>query len=133
MNKIFDFIFGNKRENSFLCFKTIISMKRHLEIIKEARKARGYSQEAVAINLGITQGAYAKIEKGDSPLSIRRLHKLCDILELSVKDVFSNQEEGFAFIEKQIIEEMSSLQKEIDRLKQQLSEKDLIISRLLKN
>lgn len=50
------------------------------EKMREIREARKLSQEAVAINLGISTNAYAKIERGESDISISRLQQIANVL-----------------------------------------------------
>lgn len=53
-----------------------------IEILKEARKRKGYTQEFVAYKLGISSKAYSKIETGINRLNADYLIPLCKILNL---------------------------------------------------
>lgn len=55
--------------------------------IRDARVKNGYSQEFVAAKIGISQNAYSRIELGLAKLSIERMLKICDILQVSVLDL----------------------------------------------
>jgi transcriptional regulator with XRE-family HTH domain len=59
--------------------------------IQEIRKARGYSQESVAKNLGISSTAYAKIERDESDISVSRLEDIAKVLKVNVWTFFSPQ------------------------------------------
>ncbi|MEC4112782.1 helix-turn-helix domain-containing protein [Myroides pelagicus] len=51
--------------------------------IKERRKALGFSQEYVAMKLGISQKAYSDIESGKTKLKTEVLNEIAEILEIS--------------------------------------------------
>lgn len=53
-----------------------------LEIIRQQRKLKDYSQEYVARKLKLSQSHYARIENGKSELMFSVFVKLIDILEL---------------------------------------------------
>lgn len=55
--------------------------------IKKLRDAKGYSQQFMAINLGITQSAYCKIEKNGNKMKIEQLVKIAAILEVDVSEL----------------------------------------------
>lgn len=59
-------------------------MKKILDNIKAIRAVKGYSQEYVANKLGCDYSTYGKIENGKSSLTVDRLFKLADILEVDV-------------------------------------------------
>lgn len=60
------------------------TMEKVLEKLKEARKEKGLSHENMAIELGISQGAYTNLENNESKLSVERLLKISQILEKPV-------------------------------------------------
>ena len=62
-------------------------MEHVIEKIKEIRKQKGYSHEYVAHELGISQVAYSKLEKNKTKLSVERLYKLAEILEVNVGEL----------------------------------------------
>lgn len=53
--------------------------------IKRIRKQKGYSHENMAHELDISQVAYSKIEKRDTKLSVERLYKIAEILNVKVE------------------------------------------------
>ncbi|NCI45080.1 helix-turn-helix domain-containing protein [Sediminibacterium soli] len=60
-------------------------MKKELGYrIRKLRESRDFTQENMAAELGITGGAYAKIERGETDPSFTRLHDIADILGVSV-------------------------------------------------
>lgn len=52
--------------------------------LKELREAKGLSQTQLANELGISQQAYARYEKGDRKPKISTLIKLADYFDVSV-------------------------------------------------
>lgn len=62
-------------------------MEKVLENIKRIRKQKGYSHEYIAYELNISQVAYSKLEKNDTKLTVERLYRLAEILEVEVSDL----------------------------------------------
>jgi len=52
--------------------------------IKQIRELKSFTQEYMAQELGISQPAYAKIEKGLTILKIDRLQQIADIFEVDI-------------------------------------------------
>ncbi|MCP4551789.1 MAG: helix-turn-helix transcriptional regulator [Bacteroidetes bacterium] len=55
--------------------------------LKVLRQKKGLSQENIALELGISQKAYSKIENGQTLLNHEKLFKIAEILEISPKDI----------------------------------------------
>ena len=66
-------------------------MKKIIDKIKEIRTDKGYSHEYMALELDISQVAYSKLEKLDTKLSVERLYKIAEILEVKVGDILDIQ------------------------------------------
>jgi transcriptional regulator with XRE-family HTH domain len=64
--------------------------------IKKIRELKNFTQEHVASEIGITQGAYSKIENGDTDLTINKLEQIATVLEMLPEDILT-------FNDKQII------------------------------
>ena len=62
------------------------------EIIRNIRNAKGYSQDFVAKKLGITQQAYATIEKKPENASLTRLRELSKILEVELTTLIGEED-----------------------------------------
>ncbi len=58
-----------------------------LDNIKKLRKKKGFSHEYMALELGISQVAYSKLEKNDTKLTVERLYKIAEILEVEVSEI----------------------------------------------
>lgn len=57
--------------------------------IRSARESRGYSQDYMAEMLKICQSAYAHIESGKTALSLDRLIRISEILEIDIYDLLA--------------------------------------------
>lgn len=55
--------------------------------IRQLRELKGFSQEVMAAELGITKRAYSKLERGDTQLTVTRLYEISKILGMSPRDV----------------------------------------------
>lgn len=62
-------------------------MKNVLEKIKDIRKKKGFSHEYIAHELKMSQVSYSKIEKNETKLTLERLYKIAEILDVTVGDI----------------------------------------------
>lgn len=53
------------------------------ESIRQERQRKGISQEAMAWHLGISQVAYSKIERAETPITVERVYHIAKILRIS--------------------------------------------------
>ncbi|SDG47870.1 helix-turn-helix domain-containing protein [Psychroflexus sediminis] len=58
-----------------------------LKNIERVRKNKYYSHDYMAICLDISQAAYSKIERNQTKLSVERLFKIAEILEVELEDL----------------------------------------------
>jgi len=58
--------------------------------IRSVRESRGYSQDYMAEMLQICQSAYANIELGKTTLSVDRLIRICEILDLDIHELITS-------------------------------------------
>ena len=56
--------------------------------MKQARKAKGLSQDALATAVGVSRQTINAIEKGDYNPTIRLCINICKVLELTLNDLF---------------------------------------------
>ena len=56
--------------------------------IREIRKQKGYSNEAMATDLGISTSAYNKMERMEASISLERFIKIREILETPYSEFF---------------------------------------------
>ena len=57
--------------------------------IRLKRKEKGYSQDYMADQLGITSSTYSKIERGETRLDVDRLKQIVEVLEVDILDLLS--------------------------------------------
>ena len=55
--------------------------------IRIARLVKTYKQEYMAEEMGITQPAYSKIERGETDITVSQLRKIATILGLTLIDL----------------------------------------------
>ncbi len=63
-----------------------------IEKIRMLRLSKGYSQEYIASRIGIETVNYGRIERGQAKLTVERLLKICEILEVSPSDLFDEKQ-----------------------------------------
>jgi len=63
--------------------------------IRKIRDYRDYTQDYLALKLGISQNAYSKIELGYSKITLDRLFHIALILEVEVNDILYFNKEKF--------------------------------------
>lgn len=78
---------------SFIPIRAYICIENHhmkskalIRKLKRIRRKQGVSQVEMAKKLGISQNAISKIELGQSELTLERLYKMADILEIDLLD-----------------------------------------------
>ena len=59
--------------------------------IRVLREQKGYSQESLAQELGLTQPSYARLEKQDERISITRLMQIATILKTTVAELIDEK------------------------------------------
>ena len=57
------------------------------EKIRQAREAKGLSQEFIAEQLGISQAAYSNMERGETQPKLPRLQQLAELLAVDVNEL----------------------------------------------
>ena len=63
------------------------------EKIRKIRVMKGFSQDYVATQIGMTQTNYSKIEQGDTrEMTVARLEKIAKVLEVSPGDILNFDE-----------------------------------------
>lgn len=61
--------------------------------IRKIRELKGYSQEYIASQMNISQRSYSRIEKNEIELNLNKLHQICEILEVPLKELFEFDEQ----------------------------------------
>ena len=62
-------------------------MKDCLERIRLLRQLKGYSQNYMALKLGISQRAYSKLETNKVELTVKRLKQIANVLEIEAGEL----------------------------------------------
>lgn len=62
-------------------------MEDVLQRIKDYRKKKGYTYDAMAHELSTSAAAYRKIEMNQTKLTLERLYQIAQILETKVEDI----------------------------------------------
>jgi transcriptional regulator with XRE-family HTH domain len=62
-------------------------VEKVLNKIIEKRKEIGLSMENISNDLGISIGAYNKIEKGETKLSLERLYQILEVLKVDISEI----------------------------------------------
>lgn len=57
--------------------------------IRKVRELRGFSQEVLAERLKISQSAYAKYERDDSSITVKRLEQIAKELEVNINELLA--------------------------------------------
>lgn len=97
--------------------------------IRFLRELQGFSQEAVASSLGISQQAYQKLESGRCRICTERLQKIADFFELDAKLLMQFDKKDFikylqgnsngnSFERKLLKRKLEAISREINALKE---------------
>ena len=90
-------------------------MKTLGEKIRSVRESKKMTQDDMAYDLGITLGAYSRIERGVTDVNLSRIEQIAKILKITMVDLFAQGEKT-----------------ELDKLRKLLDEKDKEIMELQK-
>ena len=63
------------------------------ENIRRHREFKGFSQEYMAQELGINQSSYAKIEKENTKLTVDRLQRIAEVLEVEISSLLNSSKQ----------------------------------------
>lgn len=88
-----------------------------LNLIKEKRKEKGYTQADIANYLGITQQAYTKIESGTTDLKLKTLYQIAEYLGIDISANKSNNSNLVAINPTDIVNDISSIKREQNDMK----------------
>jgi len=72
--------------------KTIYKMTNSVgSRIRKIRENKGISQEAMALELDITQSSYGRLEKSDNRLTVPKIQKIAKVLDISISYLFDEK------------------------------------------
>jgi len=102
--------------------------------IRKTREEKGVTQELMAMELNITQSNYGRLEKDDNRLTVPKLMKIAEVLQVNISYLFNEKatniihknvgDNAQAFIENNYQsdrEHIQSLKEEITFLRNQLN------------
>lgn len=61
--------------------------------VRELRKNRGLSQEAMAALAGVDRSYMGHIERGEKNITLTKIYQISDALEIDVADLFPRSQE----------------------------------------
>ena len=59
------------------------------ENIKKIRNELGFLQKQVAVHIGVDKSAYSKIEKGTREVTVKELHKMSKLFNMTVDQIIT--------------------------------------------
>jgi transcriptional regulator with XRE-family HTH domain len=60
--------------------------------IKKLRELKNLTQEHMAQSIGVTQGAYSRMEVGETEMTYSKLEKIAEVLEMKPEDIITFNE-----------------------------------------
>lgn len=72
-------------------------MKNFGDNIRIVRQAKGYTQENVAELLGMSSSCYAKIERGESDITVSRIEEIAKVFEVAPAQLVTLSDKSFIF------------------------------------
>lgn len=72
-----------------------LKIKKVAQNIRKIREYRNYTQEYLAAKLRISQNAYSKIELGHTKITVDRLFRIADVLEVDPVVVLNIEDAEF--------------------------------------
>lgn len=68
------------------------------EKIRLMRELKKWSQEQMAEKLAMSANGYAKVERGETKLTLPRLQKIADIFQMDLNDLVQENEQSFVIV-----------------------------------
>jgi transcriptional regulator with XRE-family HTH domain len=112
--------------------------------IKKLRELKNLTQEHVAQGIGISQGAYSRMELGESEITFSKLEKIATVLDMKPEEIIAfndsmvfnvmNNETGNGLVinNNQLSEgEKNLYHQQIDLLKEEVSYLKVLLDKLL--
>lgn len=94
-------------------------------LFRKQRQVKGYSQEYVAIQLGISKRTYVNIENNKSKLDLEKFILLAVVLDINPLDLFQDYINRYKFEQK--VDFRTQNNKLAVKFKQEIIEKETII------
>ncbi len=118
-----------------------VKVEKIVKRIREVRKQKGLSHDNMAHELDMSTSAYNKLERGETTLSLERLFKIIQVLEISLSDVFEIKngdiiqdlkDHSIGKVETLNQENKEKSEKIIELYEERLKDKDAMITQLQK-
>jgi transcriptional regulator with XRE-family HTH domain len=87
--------------------------------VRILREQHNFSQKEVAMELGITQSAYCKMEACEHKISIDNCVRIAKVIGVSVADII-DFDDKYHFVGKEQLNEYETLRKEREELKREV-------------
>ena len=81
----------NINKSSYICTKISYIMNAVGVKIRQMREQKGITQDYMAIELGLTQSSYARLEKQDKRIYITRLMQIAKLLQTTVGELIGEK------------------------------------------
>lgn len=103
--------------------------------LRSLRQERGLNQEALAEMLKLSVSAYAKLERGETDITLSRIEQIASLFGLTALDIITNdKKEDFSFNNNQnnshIYQGIFEKTPELEHLKKQIELLDMALQRL---
>jgi transcriptional regulator with XRE-family HTH domain len=108
-------------------------MKKYAVRLRKIRISHEYSQEYMALKLGMAISTYSKLEQGKTELTLTRLVQLSDILQFNLSQFFDEEPEvqvaenvyaGYGFVTRaefvQHVDKLHLLERQLSKILSQL-------------
>lgn len=95
-------------------------MKNIIELIKQKRKLLGWSLKDTAEKFGLTTTGYAKIENGETSITLDRLYQIAEVFGVSVGELLGLDVQAVPNGEQ--ARENEALKKEVERLQREVQD-----------
>jgi transcriptional regulator with XRE-family HTH domain len=108
-------------------------MKKYAARLRKIRISHEYSQEYVALKLGMSNSAYSKLEQGRTEMTLSRLVQMSEILQFNLSQFFDEEPEmevgesvyaGYGFVTRgefvQHVDKLHLLERQLSKILSQL-------------
>ena len=97
-------------------------MKKELgDKIRIQRISKGFSQENMSSELGLSIGAYSNIERGKTDITVTRLYEIAALLQVGIYEFLPQMKPNYK-LEDPIAYDISGLREELRQLRDEISE-----------
>lgn len=99
--------------------------------IRELRENQNWTQEEMAEKLGMSKNGYAKIERGESDVTLSRLEQIANIFNINISDIIKTNDKNLAVVigdgDNNVQNNYNSYQSDIEKLELIIQHKDVLL------